>query len=82
MKENLLKPLVFVTKDEDYAGSKLLGSTDPKWRLIELLKMIKDFDPKELELQLHDKDRFAGTLLIGFEAVSVEREKALLLKKE
>lgn len=81
LEEYMMDSLIFETKDEDYIGFKPLGNTDENFRLLDLLNKIIDFDPRILQLDLRDKDRFAGTLLIQYEAVSKEREKALALKQ-
>ena len=76
------EPLVFETKDEDYLGFKPLGSTDDNFRLLDLLNKIKDFDSRIMELDLRDKDRYAGSILVEYAAISKERDKALQIKAE
>ena len=76
------EPLVFETRDEDYMGFKPLGSTDENFRLLDLLNKIKDFDAKIMELDLRDKERYAGSIVIEYAAISKERERALEIKAE
>ena len=61
-----LKDMVFTAKDNDLVGFKFLGSSDPEYRLIDTINLMKDFEPFNKQVKIYEKGKPTGHIDIIF----------------